>query len=154
LPDPCHWGGGVVGAQLFRVRVAVLWVAVAVAVVTALLVYLFLPGALEEILAGEMEGTALTDALSFQFAAFGLVPLVMAVVALLVGDRANRYVNLVAGLLVGLLGPVAFVGHGLECGFNGDSLMFGVAGALAFLIAGLSWAALRKPASQAAATPS
>lgn len=141
-------------AKLFATRVAVLWVAAAVALALSLLLYLFVPGALEEMLAGEMEGTTLNDALGFMFAALGLIPLVMAVVTLLVGDRANRIANLIAGSLLGLFGAFAFVGHSLEDGVNGHVLMVGVAGILAFLIAGLSWAALRKPASQTAAPAS
>jgi hypothetical protein len=132
-------------AQSFRTRVAVLWVAAAVAMVGSLVLYVFVPGALEELLAGEMEGATLNDALGFMFAALGLVPLVMAVVALLAGDRANRIANLIIGLLVGLFGIFAFVGHTLEGGVNGHVLMVGVAGLLAFVIAWLSWSGLRRP---------
>jgi hypothetical protein len=43
---------------LFRTRVAVLWVAVAIAVSGSVLLYLLVPGALEDLVAGEIEGEA------------------------------------------------------------------------------------------------
>jgi hypothetical protein len=45
--------------------VAVLWLAVAVALSGSLLVGVFVPGALEELLAGEIEGQTLTDAVGY-----------------------------------------------------------------------------------------
>ena len=68
----------------------------------SLALYLFIPGALEELLTGEMEGETLTEALGFFMAMFGIVPLVMAAVALLVSDRVNLYANLIAGAAFGL----------------------------------------------------
>jgi peptidoglycan/LPS O-acetylase OafA/YrhL len=140
-----------VSALLFRTRVAVLWVAVAIGMSTSLLLYLFVPGALEQMVAGEMEGEALDDAMGFFFMTLGAIPLVMAGVALLVSDRVNRYVNLIAGLAFGLFGVFAVVSHLMAGDFNGHVLMVGLAGALAFLIAGLSLAGLRQPTSSAAA---
>ena len=58
-------------AMLFRMRVSVLWVAVAVATSGVLLVGLFAPGALEELLAGKVEGETLDDTTSILFAALG-----------------------------------------------------------------------------------
>jgi hypothetical protein len=43
-------------ALLFRTRVAVLWVAVAVALSGSFVLYMVEPGAIEEMLAGTMEG--------------------------------------------------------------------------------------------------
>ena len=130
-------------ALLFRTRVAVLWVAVAVAVAGSLLLYVFVPGALEDMVAGEMEGEALTDAMGFFFATLGTVPLVMAGVTLLVSDRANRFVNLIAGTAFGLFGVFAVVSHLLAGDLNGHVLMAAIAGVLAFVIAGLGLAGLR-----------
>jgi hypothetical protein len=139
-------------AILFRTRVAALWLAVAIATSASLLLYVFVPGAVEELLAGEMEGETLTDAWGFFFTALAIVPLVMAGMALLVGDRVNHYVNLIAGLVVGLFGVFAMVGHMVEGDFNGHILMIGLAGGGAFLIAGLALAELRH-ATQEPAVP-
>jgi hypothetical protein len=137
-------------AVLFRTRVAVLWVGVAVAMSGSLLLHVFKPGALEELLAGEMEGETLSEGLGYFFAAVGIFPLVMAALALLVSDRVNRQVNVIAGLAFGLFGVFGVVGHVLGGGFNVHVLMVSVAGALAFLIAGLGLVGLRKATSPAA----
>ncbi len=130
---------------LFRTRVAVLWLAVAIATTGSLLLYLFLPGAVEELLAGEMEGETLTDATGYFLAAMGIIPGAFAVVTLLVNGRSSRYVNLIAGLAFGLFAVFGVVTHAVDDGFNAHVLLFAVAGALAFLIAGMSWRSLRQP---------
>ncbi len=136
-------------ARSFRTRVAVLWVAVAVAVSGSFLLYLFMPGALEELLAGEFEGETLDDAVGFFIAGLVIIPVVMAAVTVLVGDRVNRYVNLIAGMAFGLFGVYAAVGHTLADGFNVHILMVAVGAALAFLIAGLGLVGLRRPSQTA-----
>lgn len=136
-------------SQLFRTRVAVLWVAVAIAVSHSMLMYLIAPGALEEVLAGEMEGVALDDAMGLQLAVLVVIPLVMAAVALLAGDRANRYANLTVGLLFGLLGGFAMASELSADGPNGHILMVALGCIFAFVVAGLSLVEMRRPASQA-----
>ena len=132
-------------ALLFRTRATALWLAVALAATASFLLYMYMPGALEELLAGEMEGEALTDANVFLLAAFVIIPLVMAVVVLLVTDRVNHWTNLIVGAAYGLFCAFAVVGHTLEDGFNVHVLMAALAGVAAFLIAGLSLARLRTP---------
>ena len=134
-------------ALLFRTRVAVLWVAVAVAMSGSLLLALYAPGALEELLAGEMEGETLDNAWGILFAALVVIPLVMAGLTLLVSDRVNRYLSLVAGLALGLLGalPVMEI---LDGTFDGHVVMALAAAALGLLIAGLSVVELRQPTSR------
>jgi len=97
--------------------------------------------------AGEMEGEPMTDATGFMFAALVGVPLVMAVVTLLSGDRRTRYANLVVAVLVGLFAVYAVGSHLLAGDFDGHVVMAGLAGVLVFLAAGLSAAWLRRPAS-------
>ena len=137
-------------ALLFRTRVAVLWIAGAVAVLGSVLLYLFMPGALEEVLAGEVEGDPLDEAMGFFMAGLVIIPVAMAALTVLVGERLNRYVNLIAGLAFGLFGVYGVVGETSADGFNVHILMVAVAAALAFLIAGLALAGLRQPPPQAA----
>ena len=130
-------------ALLFRVRVAVLWVAIAVALTASLVLFVFEPGAVEDLLAGEMEGEALTNGMGLFLAMFGIVPLVMAGVSLSVSDRANCWVNLVAGTAFGLFGVYA-VGSHLSAGDRtAHVLLVAVAGLTAFLIAGIGLVNLR-----------
>ena len=131
-------------ALSFRTRVAVLWVAVALAVSGSMLLGLFMPGALEELLAGEIEGETLDDALGFLLAGMLIMPIVMAAVTLLVGDRVNHYVNLVAGMALGLFGVYAAVRETSADGFNVHILMIVVASLLALLIAALGLIGLRQ----------
>jgi hypothetical protein len=134
-------------ALQFRTRVAVLWMAVAVATVAQMLLYFLIPGALEEMLAGQVEGEALTAGVGYQMALLVVIPLAMATMTLLARDRVNRYASLVVGLLVGLLGSLLVGDHLLDGAVNGHVLLAAVAVLLAFLIAGLSAAELRRPVS-------
>ena len=132
-------------ALLFRTRVTALWLAVAIAATASFLLYVFMPGALEELLAGEMEGETLTDANLSLLAAFVIIPLVMAVVALLVSEGVSRWANLIVGAAYGLFGVFAVVSHVLEGGYNVHVLMAALGGAGGLLIAGLSLPRLRTP---------
>lgn len=134
---------------VFRVRVAVLWVAVAVAVSSSVVMYMVGPGALEEMLSGFMEGDAL-DSFGVQGFTTGvvLVPLAMVAVTLLVADRFNHYLNLVLGGVLGLLGGTAATLETLDGGVNGHVVLVAAASILALLIAGLGALGLRHPAGQ------
>jgi hypothetical protein len=136
--------------DVFRARVAVLWVAVAVAASSSFLLYLFVPGVTEQMLAGEMEGEPLTDAVGFMLAMFVIVPLVMTAVTLLASGRVSRYASSIAALVLGLAGSFGVVSHLLAGEFNGHVLMAMLACFLAFLIAGLGLVALRQPTAPAA----
>jgi len=131
---------------LFRTRVAVLWLAVAGAAAYSVVMYMVGPGALEEMLGGNVEGDPL-DSFGVQAftAAIVIVPMVMVAVTLLVADRFNHYLNLVLGGLFGLLGASVATLEALDGGVNGHIVMVAVAGILSFLIAGLGVAALRHP---------
>ena len=137
--------GQALNAPSFRTRVAVLWLAVAVALSGSLLLGVFVPGALEEMLAGEIEGETLNDAVGFQLAVFVIIPLVMAAVTLLIRDRVNHYVNLIAALAYGLFGVYAVGGEIVDGHFDGHILMTMVACVLGFLIAALALVGLRQP---------
>lgn len=132
-------------ALSFRTRVAVLWVAVAVALSAGMLLYVFVPGAVEEMLAGEIEGETLNDAVGFRLAVFVIIPLVMAAVTLLIRDRVNHYVNLIAALAYGLFGVYAVGGEVLGGHLDAHVMMSAVAIALGFLIAALALVGLRQP---------
>lgn len=137
-------------ALLFRTRIAALWLGVAIALVGSLLLFLFVPGALEEMLAGEMEGEPLDDAMGFMFAAMAIFPLVMVGVTLLVSHRVNLVANTIAGTAFGLFGVFAVTSHLVAGDFNGHIVMVALAGVGAFLIAGLALVGLRHPTSQPA----
>jgi hypothetical protein len=129
---------------LFKPRIAVLWVAVAVASSAAVLLYLLIPGALEEMVAGQIEGEPLTDTVGYEMAVLVVLPLMMAAVTLLARDRVSRWASLVVGLLFGLFGAFMVGDHLVGGEFNGHVLLMVVGVLLGFLIVGLSAAGLRR----------
>lgn len=137
-------------ALLFRTRVAVLWVAFTVAMAGSLVLFLVEPGALEDVLAGEVEGETLSSGLVFQMSLFAIIPLALAVVTLLVSDRVNGYTNLVAGSLIAVFTAVSTFMHPE---FNAHVLMLAVASLTALLIGALSFVEVRAGASRTAGRP-
>lgn len=135
-------------ALSFRLRVAVLWVASAITISYSVLIFLLAPGALEEAMAGTMEGQVLDDAGGLLLSIMVGVPVVLAAATVLLADRLNHLVNLVAGLLCGLLMVYGMAGDLLAGEFNGHVLLVALGAGLAFLIAALSLVGLRQPASQ------
>jgi hypothetical protein len=111
------------------------------------LVILYEAGRLEELLAGTIEGEPLDDTVGFMLTALVMLPLVMASVALLLGDRVNRYLNAVVGLALGLFGVYAAGGALLAGELHWHVWPTALAGVFAFLIAGLSVVGLRQPSS-------
>lgn len=129
---------------LFKTRIAVLWVAVAVASSATVLLYLLIPGAVEEMVAGQIEGEPLTDTVGYEMAVLVVLPLVMVAVTLLAGDRVSRWASLVVGLVFGLFGTFMVGDHLVDGVFNGHVLLMVVGVLLGFLIVGLSAAGLRR----------
>ena len=138
---------------LFRTRAAVLWVAVAVGMSGSMLLFLYAPGAVEEMLGGTMEGEELSDAWTLLFALLLVIPLVMAAVSSLASHRVACYVSIIVGLAYGLIGASASFLELLGGHFDGHVVMGVTAGVFAFLIAGLGVVELRRSSSQDAVTP-
>lgn len=134
-------------AGQLRMRIAVLWVAAAVAYSFGMLLYLLvLPDALEEALAGEMEGMALDGFAGYWMATAVFLALGMAVVTLLVDNRASRWANVGVGLFFGAFTAFEMASQLVDSGFTAAVLLYLMLAAITFLIAGLSFAELRTPA--------
>ena len=132
-----------------KLRIVVLWIALAVGTVASLLLYLAEPGNLQDALNGRMEGETINAGVLILFASFILLPLVMAYLTLVLPYAANKWSNLVLGA-----GFTAFVAIDLFSGLGGYFggakfiMVFGIiAGAL------LVWEAWRWPITAAAAPP-
>ena len=132
---------------LFRMRVAVLWVAVAIALMGSMLLPLFEPEVLEGLLVGEYEGQPLDDATRTFIVAALVIPLVMVAASLLVSERVNCYLNLVTGFAFGLFGAGAAVMEVMGGHFDGHVVMVILATVFLFLVAGLGVVGLRQPSS-------
>lgn len=133
-----------------RIRIAILWALwAATATFSMLLGLLVEPTALEEALAGEVEGFATDGFVGYYMAISGILPLALAVMTLQFDNRGTRYTNLIAGLV---LGAWTFVDLGISIVDGGAFVAWmpvSVTSALiAFLIAGLSASALRRKAPE------
>ncbi len=129
-----------------KLRIVVLWIALAVGTVASMLLYLIEPGNLQDALQGRMEGETINAGALILYASFILLPLVMAYLTLVLPYAANKWSNLVLGT-----GFTAFVAIDLFSGLGGYFggakfiMVFGIiVGAL------LVWEAWRWPITAAA----
>jgi hypothetical protein len=81
-----------------RVKLAVLWVFIAVGMSAAMLLFLMLPGVIEEVIAGEIEAMEISQGVLFMFSLFWLVPLAMAFFSITLKRTSNRVLNIALGL--------------------------------------------------------
>jgi positive regulator of sigma E activity len=82
-----------------KTRLAVLWLFVAVTMSANTLLYLIVPGVIDEIRAGEVVGMQAEPGLLLTMAVmYYWVPLVMAVLSLTLKDRVNRWASIVFGV--------------------------------------------------------
>jgi hypothetical protein len=82
-----------------KVRLAVLWLFVAVTMSANTLLYLIVPGVIDEIRAGEVVGMqAGPELLLIMAVMYFWVPLVMAILSLTLKDKVNRWVSIILGL--------------------------------------------------------
>jgi len=86
-------------ALALRMRLAVLWLFVAVAMSANTILYLIVPGVIDEIRAGEVVGMQAGPGLLLAMAImYFWGPLVMAVLSLTLKDKVNRWVSIVMGI--------------------------------------------------------
>lgn len=82
-----------------KVKLAVLWLFVAVSMSVVVSVMFMVPGVIEEIMAGEIAGMKMGHELLLIVAiTYFLGPLVMAVLSLTLKDSTNRWVNIILGI--------------------------------------------------------
>ena len=82
-----------------KIRLAILWLFVAVAMSANTILYFVVPGVIDEIRTGEVVGMQATPELLLVMAVtYFWVPLVMAVLSLSLRDRGNRLANIVLGI--------------------------------------------------------
>jgi uncharacterized membrane protein len=81
-----------------KIKLAVLWLFIAVTMSANTILYLIVPGVIDEIRAGEIVGMQVGAELILGMAiAYYWVPLVMAVLSLTLRDKANRWINIILG---------------------------------------------------------
>jgi len=83
----------------WKIKLAVFWLFIAITMSANTILYLIVPGVIDEIMTGEIVGMQASPELILGMAtAYYWVPLVMAVLSLTLKDRANRWANLILGV--------------------------------------------------------
>jgi hypothetical protein len=82
-----------------KIKLAVLWLFWIMGFLVHMFLALFEEDVIEQIIAGEFVGMQITSSAMLFFAIFMLVPLVMAPLSLILKDKANRWANMVMGVV-------------------------------------------------------
>lgn len=132
---------------IWKIRISVLWVFMAVGMAAAMVLWFMGPGVIEEIMSGEMEGMQITAGFTILFALFWLIPLIMAFLCFILKHTANRWANFVLGVVFGVFYLFDTIGD-LSRGdpFGGDMFM-GIA--MIVVAALIAWHAWRWPKEEA-----
>ena len=97
--------------NLCRIRISVLWIADAVALTAAFILAMFEPGFLDEILSGKLEGMEINTGVLLLASFFWLVPLLMMYLTLVLNRSVLRWLNVILGLILGLMNLYDFIGQ-------------------------------------------
>ena len=107
----------------WKIKIAILWVFVAVSFSALTMLALLMPGGIEQIMAGETgEFGPITEGVLFFFAIFWLIPLTMAFLSLTLKNSANRWTNIIVCLVWAAIG-IFDVGDALNRGWLTVSLV-------------------------------
>lgn len=94
-----------------QARLSVLWVIMAVGTAASMFLSLLMPGVIEGIMAGEMEGMELTEGMMGIYALFFIIPIALAIISLTLKGSANRWLNFIFGIIWVVWFIVEIVGH-------------------------------------------
>ncbi len=126
-----------------KVRLTVLWLISAVIMSASMSIFFLEPGSIEEVMAGRMEGLAINSASLLFMALFWLIPLAMAFVTVTVRDSANRWTNIILGLVLAVFYVFHLLGHIVQRNLPVEHLVFCL---LTILVpAAIAWYAWRWP---------
>ena len=92
---------------LLKIKIAILWIFLAVAMSASMILWLMGPGAIDEIMSGMMEGMSISTGLLLFFALFWLIPLIMSFLSVTLSDNVNRKANIILGAIF----TIFYIGH-------------------------------------------
>jgi len=92
---------------LLKIRIAILWIFLAVAMSASMILWFMAPGAIDEIMSGMAEGMQISTGLLLFFLLFWLIPLAMAFLSVTLKDVANRKANIILGIIF----TIFYIGH-------------------------------------------
>jgi hypothetical protein len=85
---------------VWKLRISLLWGAVAVLTMLHMLLDLAAPGAIDDLRAGEINGMDASGPATIMWVLFVLVPLVLSIATLVVPDVDSRWANAVLGVIL------------------------------------------------------
>ncbi len=88
----------------WRIKISALWLFAVIIGLLTILLSLFEPGVLDQIIAGQYEGQRLTPEILLGLTVFLLIPLVMAFLSLILKWSANRWINIILGSVFTVIG--------------------------------------------------
>jgi len=121
-----------------KLKLSVLWVFEAVCMSATVLLALMTEGAIEQVIAGEIEGMKITEGALLFISIFWLIPLTMAFLSLILKDSTNRWANIIAGIAWAAFG-ILDVGDTLMREHYALSVLSAIKTVVAVLIIWLAW---------------
>ncbi|MFQ6127266.1 MAG: DUF6326 family protein [Candidatus Heimdallarchaeota archaeon] len=97
---------------LYKIKLAMLWLVFFCVMILNPTLELYLPGFIEDIIAGESGGEPITAELILLLAIITLIPPVMAVLSLTLKDSINRWANIIVGIVfagLSLIFPIDYL---------------------------------------------
>ena len=95
-----------------RIKLSALWITLMLFYIYADILGFYTPGVIEKVVSGEIEGVQITDGFLLSMAIWMAIPSVMVVLSLTLKAKANRWLNIIAGLVsIIALGATFFVGE-------------------------------------------
>ena len=125
----------------WRIRISVLWIADVIALAAAFVLAIFEPGYLDEISSGRLDGMEINTGVVLLASLFWLVPLFMMYLSLVLGRSAARWLNIIFGLILGLLNLFDFFGQvtSMEAVGIARTIMIALMAVIPFMIVWYSW---------------
>ena len=127
--------------NMWRIRLSVLWIADAIAVTATFILAILEPGFLDEILLGRLEGMEINLGVLLLASFFWLTPMFMMYSSIVLGRSLLRWLNIILGLILGLMNLYDFVGQVLAFEAVGiaRAIMVALMAVIPFMIAWHGW---------------
>jgi len=95
-----------------KTKLSALWITLMLFYIYADILGFYTPGVIEQVVSGEIEGVLVTDGFLLSMAIWMAIPSVMVVLSLTLKAKANRWLNIIAGVVsIIALGATFFVGE-------------------------------------------
>ena len=82
-----------------KARLSALWILMFVGTVASMFLNLLRPGAIQEVMAGKIEGMELSEGMLAFISVFFIIPVILAILPLTLKGSANRWLNFIFGII-------------------------------------------------------